>query len=156
MDKAEIVIFGSKSYEFVWVEGGEAPIEHVSQVSGYVFDKHKNILIVKSKNWTIPGGHIEQGETYVETLEREVWEEASVGIENISYLGCVRVTDIETKEIKYQLRFTAKVSNIYNFEKKFETSERLFVDPDNLADYILWAKGKIFSLEIESAKKKII
>lgn len=156
MDNSEIIIFGNQSYEFIWVEGGDAPIEHVSQVSGYVFDKHKNVLIVKNKNWTIPGGHLEQGETYIETLEREVKEEACVEIENISYLGCVKVIDVETKEIKYQLRFAATVSHIYDFEKKYETSERLFINPDNLGEYILWAKGKIFSLEVTSAKKKYI
>lgn len=156
MDNSEIIIFGNQSYEFIWVEGGDAPVEHVSQVSGYVFDKHKNVLIVKNKNWTIPGGHPEQGETYIETLEREVREEACVEMENISYLGCVKVTEVETKEIKYQLRFTATVSHVSDFKEKYETSERLFVNPDNLGEYILWAKGKIFCLEVASAKKKNI
>ena len=151
MNTKEIIKFGDREYEFLWNEGGEIPQQDVSQVSGYVFNDKGELLIVKSKNWTIPGGHPEVGETYIETLKREIMEEAMLDIDNIKYLGNVRVTDLETNEVKHQLRFTASVASIYDFIKEFETSERIFIEPLKLASYIPWANGKVFMLEIKSA-----
>ncbi len=147
----EIVKFGDKTYQFIWIPGGDIPQEGVSQVSGYVFNQNKDLLIVKNKNWTIPGGHPEEGEGYIETLKREVMEESMIEVNSIKYLGCVKVLDLQTGKVNYQLRFTALVFCIHDFEKKFETSERLFIKPEKLTDYIPWASGKVFSKEVESA-----
>ena len=155
MKTTEIVNFGEERYEFTWVEGGDIPSENISQASGYIFNDKSEMLIVKSKNWTIPGGHPEMGETPIEILKREVMEEASVTIENISYLGHVKVTNLETNGAKYQLRFVAYIKEINEFEGKLETSERLFVNPNNLSEYILWAKGEVFTAELDSALSKI-
>lgn len=37
--------------------------------------------------WEFPGGHKEQGESYLETAKREALEEAGVTIKDIKYLG---------------------------------------------------------------------
>lgn len=147
----EIVKFGDKTYQFIWTHGGEIPQEGVSQVSGYVFNKDKDLLIVKSKNWTIPGGHPEVGEDYLMALKREVMEEAMVEIDNIKYLGKVKVVNLETNEINYQLRFTASAFQVNIFDKKMETSERLSLRPEKLSEYIPWASGKVFSKEVKDA-----
>ncbi len=151
----ETVKFGDKTYEFTWISGGEIPQEGVSQVSGYVFNENKELLIVKTKNWTIPGGHPEEGEGHVETLKREIMEEAMVEIDNIKYLGSVKVVDLETNKVNYQLRFTASSAQINDFDKKFETSERLFINPEKLTEYIPWASGKVFSSEVQAAISNI-
>lgn len=151
MSTSETIKFKDRTYEFTWTEGGDIPTQNVSQVSGYIFNEKGEMLIVKNDNWTIPGGHPEAGESNLETLKREVLEEAMVEIDNIQYLGSVTVVDIETKETKYQLRFTALVLSIHDFKEKFETSERVFVDPKNLTSYIPWASGKVFSAEVQAA-----
>ncbi len=56
MNTTEIVKFGEVTYEFFWMEGGTPSTELVTQVSGYIFNNKDELLIVKNKNWTIPGG----------------------------------------------------------------------------------------------------
>jgi len=103
------------------------------------------------KHWTIPGGHPESNETPVETLEREVMEEACTTLKNIKYIGAVEV--VENNETYYQLRYTARVLDVLPFNKEWETSERLFVALEDLHNHITWSKGVTFSEQIKSARK---
>lgn len=133
-----------------WIEGFNFENKKYTQVSGYIFDNDNNMVIVKSENWTIPGGHPEKGETPLETLNREVMEEACITIKDIKYLGAVEV--VENGNTYYQLRYTAHVDEILPFKKEWEVSAREFVSLSNLQDYIAWANGKSFINQIESAK----
>lgn len=142
----------SENCKIWWAEGFELTNEKYTQVSGYVFNDKNQLLIVKNgKNWVIPGGHPEFNETHVETLKREVMEEACVTLKDIKYLGAVEV--VENSETYYQLRYTASVLNVLPFKNEWETSERIFVDLEDLHLYIKWSKGIVFSQQIESAKK---
>ena len=134
----------SESCKLCWIDNFEIKGEKYTQVSGYVFNDNNQLLIVKSgKTWTVPGGHPEKGETQIQTLEREIMEEACVTIKDI----------IENGETYYQLRYTAKVKDILPFKGEWETEERLFVDLNDLANYIKWCKGITFSQQIEASKK---
>ncbi len=100
-----------------------------------------------------PRWHPEKGESHIETLKREVVEESNVEIKNIVYLGQVRVTNMNTKEISYQLRYLAEACIINDFtQSEFEVSERIFIDPSDLPVYIPWAKGLVFGLEVAAAR----
>ncbi len=149
MEKYEQI---SDNCKLLWHEGFELTNQKHTQVSGYVFNDKNQILIVKNgKTWTIPGGHPEQGETKLETLNRELMEEACVTLKEINYLGAVEV--VENNETYYQLRYTAKVDEILPFKQEWEISERLFINLEDLTKYIKWANGITFSAQIESAKK---
>ena len=147
-----------KNYEILsdtckirWIEGFQTNSEKYTQVSAYVFNENNQLLIVKnSSTWTIPGGHPEKGETKLETLERELMEEACVTLKEINYLGAVEV--VENDETYYQLRYTAKVKEILPFKKEWEIDERKFINIDELSKYIKWSKGITFASQIESAK----
>lgn len=87
----------------------------------WVYLKHR-----ERKTWEIPGGHIEEGETWLETAERELYEET----------GAI---EIEVEPIcLYSISTYALLcyANIKKFEKlpNFEMEEiGLFEDePDNL------------------------
>ena len=87
----------------------------------WVYSKHK-----ERKTWEIPGGHIEEGETWLETAERELYEET----------GAI---EIEVEPIcLYSISTYALLcyANIKKFEKlpNFEMEEiGLFEEePDNL------------------------
>lgn len=142
----------SDNCKILWCEGFKITNQKHTQVSGYIFNNKNQLLIVRNENtWTIPGGHPEANETFLQTLKREVMEEACITIKNIKYLGAVEV--VENGDTYYQLRYTARVKNELPFTQEWEISERLFVDIEDLPKYIKWSKGKVFSAQVKSAKK---
>jgi len=62
-----------------------------------VYKKIKNeyffllVYSVKNKEWSFPKGHIEKGETELETAKREIFEET--GIKNLKFIDGFRFTD---------------------------------------------------------------
>lgn len=152
MEKYEQI---SRNCKIIWRPNFNLTTERYTQVSGYIFNENGELLIVKSnKNWTIPGGHPELYEYTLGTLIREVMEEACVSIKDIEYLGAVEV--VETEEKYYQLRYFARVKEIYEFKDKWEVSERKFVKLEDLQKYIVWSNGTTFQEQLASAKKHII
>lgn len=142
----------SDTCKMLWKEGFVLKGEKHTQVSGYVFNENNQLLIVKNGNtWTIPGGHPEANETYLQTLERELMEEACVTVDTPNYLGAVEV--VENEDVYYQLRYTARVKEVLPFIQEWEICERKFVDLEDLPQYIKWAKGITFSAQIKSARK---
>ena len=84
----------SENCKMLWHEGFKLTNEKYTQVSGYIFNDKNQLLIVKNgKTWTIPGGHPEEGESQLETLNRELMEEACVTLKDINYLGAVEVVE---------------------------------------------------------------
>lgn len=142
----------SDNCKMLWCEGFNLTDQRHTQVSGYVFNEQNQLLIVKNgKTWTIPGGHPEANETQLQTLERELMEEACVTLKDVHYLGAVEV--VENNQTYYQMRYTAKVDNVLPFKQEWEICERKFVDLKDLPNYITWSKGITFSGQIDSAKK---
>ena len=151
MENYEIL---SENLKIKWIKDFDFKNKKYTQVSGYIFNDRNELLIVKSgKSFTIPGGHPEINETSMDTLNREIYEDAYVEINDIEYLGAVEV--VENNETYYQLRYIAKVKNILPFEGKWETTLRLFVNVDSLIDYIKWANGIAFKAQVDDAYKLI-
>lgn len=148
MDRYEKI---SDSCKMLWKENLDVTDKKVTQVSGYVFDNEGKLLIVHNKEtntWTIPGGHLEKGETREETLKRELMEEACVTLKDINYLGAVEVVENETY---YQTRYTAHINKVLEFKEEWEIDERKFVTIKDLPNYITWANGVTFKAQIDSA-----
>jgi ADP-ribose pyrophosphatase YjhB (NUDIX family) len=142
----------SKAIKICWNANFKLSNERYRQVSGYIFNVKNQLLIVKNQNtWTIPGGHPENNETPLQTLEREIMEEACIKIKDVKYLGGVEV--VENNQTYYQLRYTAKISELLPFKQEWEISERKFIDLKDLHNYITWSKGLVFSQQIQDAKK---
>lgn len=57
--------------------------QHLVAVSGLVRNAQGDILLVRSpkRGWEIPGGQVENGESLIEGLQREMVEEAGVTVE---------------------------------------------------------------------------
>ena len=62
-------------------------------VGCFILNDQKEILLVKSYkwpgHWVVMGGHIELGETIVDTVVREAKEEVGLDIKNIRYLTSI-------------------------------------------------------------------
>lgn len=62
------------------------------QTAGLVVVRDNKLLLAYSKNknaWYLPGGKVDAGETSLQSLQREVWEELTLQIEEaeLSYYG---------------------------------------------------------------------
>ena len=137
-----------------WCEGFVLGDEEYRQSSGYIFNDKNELLIVKvNGRWTVPGGHPEEGEAPLDTMKREVMEEACVNIKDAKYLGAVEVHD--NGEIYYQMRYFAYADEVLEFNTAWESEERMFVPLDELDKYIKWSKGVTFLEQISSCKKNL-
>ena len=148
--REEVMQYGSNYYWFTWHPSEQTP-NLPTQISGYVFDKNKLLIVRTKDHWTIPGGKPEVGETFVQTLHREVLEEAQVEITNTYYLGYASSRDLLSGQVSYQLRYRAQLKSIKSKTLSMETNATAWVNPENLSRYIPWAKGKVFRQELQTA-----
>jgi ADP-ribose pyrophosphatase YjhB (NUDIX family) len=93
----------------------------VRQVYGILFDEHDNVLVCNDRGrYNLPGGHPENGEDWLRTLERECIEEAQVEYVRPMYLGYVRVAETRdgVTEVYAQLRFVASIEAEANYYRQ--------------------------------------
>ena len=119
----------------------------ITQVYGVCFDSNKKILIARSSNeaqWQIPGGTPEKGETYKQTLKRELLEETDVEVEDIKILGVQRVeVPNQPKRIHYQLRCICNIKHLLAQTAdpaKGKVWERKLVESNEVTKYVKWGK----------------
>jgi len=136
-------------------------LKNVTQAHGFLFNGKGEILIVSSdggKTWGLAGGTPErEDKSYVDTLIREVEEEADVEIDKISPIGYLTSTFIdEPKTEHHQLRYVARVVKV-----KEQTDDpahgkiilRKFIKPEEFLVYCPW--GLIGKAMLEVALEKI-
>ena len=116
-----------------------------TQSYGILVNNNNEVLLVSKDNleWSLPGGTIEKEEDPVNTLIREVYEEAAVklDLESITPFFYQEVHfDDSNEPLITQLRYFAKIKAIDNFEGdpgglvKYQK----FVSIDDLDKFLLW------------------
>lgn len=62
---------------------------HEESAGGVVFLDGKVVILQRkgNKNWILPKGHVETGETHEQTAIREVYEETHLEVENLMCVG---------------------------------------------------------------------
>ena len=100
-----------------------------------VYDRAGNILVQDrvDPSWPglcFPGGHVEPGESFVESVIREVWEETALTIENPRLCG---TKQFQTKKGERYVVFFYK-TDIFSGELKSSDEGRVFWTPRNTLD----------------------
>jgi 8-oxo-dGTP pyrophosphatase MutT (NUDIX family) len=142
----------ANGYKFVGRLGDFANLEYskVSQCYGVVFNRAKKVLIVYHKRgeWQLPGGKLEQSETYTQAVFRECKEEANIeltldSIKAMFYQEVYKQNEDGFEFISYQLRFFAKLRSEKPFLKDKDESitDKKWVKIDDLDKYLLWGQA---------------
>ncbi|HEC64665.1 MAG TPA: NUDIX hydrolase [bacterium] len=132
---------------FAWDSDKDIEDKKVRQVWGLVVDDENKVLIVSEdeKEWGFPGGTIENNETFIETLNREVYEEAAVKLDqnSISPLFSQDVIKISNGEEIYdttQIRLFGRINKKEKFvsDPGGDTKFQKYIEVDELRKYIKW------------------
>jgi len=110
-----------------------------STAFGFAFDGDKILLTrLRNRDWDIPGGVVNSGETPEEAAIREVWEETYVKVEVVKMIGIQELEIFGPKPKGYrwpyplsvQIYYLCRVVEIKPFEVNLESSERGFFAPE--------------------------
>lgn len=107
---------------------------------GFAFDADQILLTrLKSRDWDIPGGRIEVGETSEQAAVREVWEEACarvkivglLGIQELEILGPRPANHRWSYPLSVQVYFLCQIEELLPFADNVESLERGFFVPED-------------------------
>ncbi len=99
----------------------------------------EKVLVQDRKNpdWpgiTFPGGHVEKGESFVDAVVREVYEETGLTIENPALCG---TKQFQTKDDARYVVFFYKASRFSGELKSSDEGEVFWIDRKDLPQYPL-------------------
>ena len=102
-----------------------------------VYDREGNILVQDRKDpgWPgicFPGGHIEPGESFVESVIREVWEETGLTIENPILCG---TKQFPTRNGERYVVFFYKANRYHGELKSSDEGEVFWIPREDLNKY---------------------
>ena len=83
----------------------EPPATLISNVNIVPFDESGWLIICQQIGWGIVGGTLEPSETYVETLTRELMEEAGCELVNFDVFGALRMEFLTERPYRPHLPF---------------------------------------------------
>lgn len=131
----------------------DQPIEYARSAGGVVLNSVGQILVVKqsSGTWSLPKGHIEEGESELETAKREIYEESGVkDLELIKKLGEYSRSPFsddkgyDTSRVKTLYFFLFKTKDILLKPIDPHNPEARWVDKDKVAEMLSNPKDKEF------------
>ena len=131
----------------------ELPKEKCTQTYGVCFCDGKMIIGYggQKQSWGLIGGTIEKGETFEETLKRELKEESNMEVLSSLPLGYQKVIDTRDRSFVYQLRYVCKTKPFGPFvsDPADAITEIKFINPKDYKQYFDW--GSIGDRIIERA-----
>ncbi|MBX0358471.1 NUDIX hydrolase [Halobacillus sp. Nhm2S1] len=120
------------------------PKRLITSVHGFCFKDDRLLLVnLDHRGWDFPGGHIEFKESPEECMEREAYEEGYV-TGRCSLLGYIEVDHSENQcwdedspypKVGYQVFYRMDIEQLHNFQAKYESTERIFINPDEFNEY---------------------
>jgi len=123
------------------------PQDRVKQAYGVCFSDDKMVIGYGGlkKGWGLVGGSVEVGETFEQTLKREVKEESNMEVLSFVPIGYQKLTNLENGKLIFQLRYVCKVRPYGEFiidggdgtTEKGITEIKL-IDPATYKEYFDW------------------
>lgn len=106
-------------------------------------DKNEILLVLHNAgHWGLPKGHVEEGETEVQTAIREVKEETNIDVEvNTNYRYRVVYSPKEDVEKEVILFIAKNINNDYNPQIE-EVQDIKWLDIDNAIETITYDNSK--------------
>ncbi len=115
-------------YGIDWFEANTIKKEHTDKDVRQVYcwlETNDNMYVIVSKDnlkWQLPGGHPRKGESFIDTLIREVYEETNISLsdyrDHIKMFGYNYVKELgqdnQVATTYLQLRFYAKIKEVAN------------------------------------------
>jgi len=121
-------------------------------VGALIVDNQGKILLARSHKWfdkyTLPGGHIEVGESMADAVRREVKEEVGLDVEVVEMLL--------VQEAIFAPEFYKKKHFIFiDFYCKSK-DQQVKLDHDEIQDYIWIYPGAAYNLKLDSFTRKTL
>jgi len=121
-------------------------------VGALIVNQQGKILLAKSHKWfdkyTLPGGHIEVGESMVDAVRREVKEEVGLDVEVVEMLL--------VQEAIFAPEFYKKKHFIFiDFYCKSK-DQQVKLDQDEIQDYIWVYPGAAYNLKLDLFTRKTL
>lgn len=117
-----------------------------TQTYGVCFYNKQMVIVLNGEKgtWGLVGGTIEPGETFEQTLRREVREESNMEILSFQPVGYQKVINTETGKEIYQLRYACVVQPygpfIGDLASTGSITEMKLIDPKDYKQYFDWKK----------------
>jgi 8-oxo-dGTP diphosphatase len=104
------------------------------------YGSHVVLANITGRGWCIPGGHVERGETLLNTIHRESYEEAGIELDIVRPLGYFALTPLDSPNSpRYIPTFIASVSNFSDIPISSESEGRHLATLEDVADcYFAW------------------
>lgn len=121
-------------------------------VGALIVNSEGKILLAKSHKWfdkyTLPGGHIEVGETMIEAVKREVKEEVGLDVE----VGKMLLI----QEAIFAAEFYKKKHFIFIDFACRAKDDQVKLDRTEIQDYVWVYPGAAYNLKLDSFTRKTI
>jgi nucleoside triphosphatase len=121
-------------------------------VGALIVDIQGKILLARSHKWfdkyTLPGGHIEVGESMVDAVRREVKEEVGLDVEVVEMLLM--------QEAIFAPEFYKKKHFIFIDFYCRSKDQQVKIDQDEIQDYIWVYPGAAYNLKLDSFTRKTL
>lgn len=161
-----IISSNGQNITLTWIKSDNlSEFKPYYQVYGIVFNEKGEILLIQENGkWKIPGGTPETGESDIDTLKRELVEEADITVSKLLALGAQKVdypnnpNTIEG-DLYFQLRYVGLIDELLPSTPDPATglvNQRMFVPAEKVTEYVKWGDvgNKMFNDAIALYNKK--
>jgi 8-oxo-dGTP diphosphatase len=161
MQQVEVEVAGRRLRLTTVLSDIEPPAEAVTAAHCFAFDGDQIVLARHvDRDWTIPGGHVEVGETPLEAMRREAREEAGIEVDSPRFIAWERIEAADGEEPDprypnpgYQVFYVARVVRYGEITHIDECSEARSFSPNEARRAPGWVQRNTMFYEAALARR---